>query len=267
MIKNKEKVREYIRKSYGEIALKSSQGCSCGCNTEQRELNPLDIKELSLNIGYSENDLNDMPQNANMGLGCGNPISIAKLREGETVVDLGSGGGFDCFLARRQVGETGYVIGVDMTAEMIQLSRKNAEKIGYSNVEFRLGEIEHLPIADESVDVIISNCVINLSLQKENVFKEAYRVLKHRGRLSISDIVATAKLPESIKQDLAMMAGCISGAEYVDNIKGMLEDAGFTNIQLSPKDNSREVLRTWAPDRNIEDFVASFIIEAQKASC
>lgn len=269
MSKNKEEIKEFIRKSYGEIALKGSQGCGCGCgcgcNTEQRELSPLDIKGLSLNIGYSENDLNDMPRDANMGLGCGNPVAIANLKKGETVVDLGSGGGFDCFLARRQVGENGYVIGVDMTAEMVQLSRKNAEKMGFSNVEFRLGEIEHLPIADETADVIISNCVINLSLHKENVFKEAYRVLKHGGRLSISDIVATAELPERIKQDLTMMAGCISGAEYAGNIKRMLEDAGFTNISMSPKDNSREVLRAWAPDRNIEDFVASFIIEAQKA--
>lgn len=205
-----------------------------------------------------------MPNDANMGLGCGNPIAIAALKEGERVLDLGSGGGFDCFLARRQVGEIGFVIGVDMTPEMIRLSRKNAEKSGYSNMEFRLGEIEHLPIADASVDVIISNCVINLSLEKEQVFKDAYRVLKHGGRLSISDIVATAELPQNIKQDMSMMAGCVSGAEYKDNIKRMLENAGFSNIKMIPKDNSKQILKTWAPDRNIEDFVTSFIIEAQK---
>lgn len=264
MIENKEEIREYIRKNYEGIALKGSLGCGCGCNTQQRDDKPLDIKKLSLSMGYSESDLSDIPDDANMGLGCGNPIAIAALKEGEIVLDLGSGGGFDCFLARRQVGETGFVIGVDMTPEMIQLSRKNAEKSGYSNIEFRLGEIEHLPVADASVDVIISNCVINLSLEKEKVFKEAYRVLKHRGRLSITDIVATAKLPENIKQDLSMMAGCISGAEYTANIKIMLENAGFSDLKMLPKNNSKQILKTWAPDRNIEDFVASFIIEAQK---
>lgn len=264
MIENREEIREHIRKNYGGVASKGSQGCGCGCNTQQREGTPLDLKKLSLSIGYFESDLTDIPNDANMGLGCGNPIAIAALKEGEIVLDLGSGGGFDCFLARRQVGETGFVIGVDMTPEMIQLSRKNAEKSGYSNIEFRLGEIEHLPVADASVDVIISNCVINLSLEKEKVFKEAYRVLKYGGRLSISDIVATTELPENIKQDLSMMAGCVSGAEYTDNIKRMLENVGFSNIKMLPKDNSRQILKTWAPDRNIEDFVASFIIEAQK---
>lgn len=262
MNENKEEIREFIRKNYEGVALKGSQGC--GCNTLQSEGNPLDLNELSLSIGYSESDLTDMPNDANMGLGCGNPIAIAALKEGERVLDLGSGGGFDCFLARRQVGEIGFVIGVDMTPEMIRLSRKNAEKSRYSNMEFRLGEIEHLPIADASVDVIISNCVINLSLEKEQVFKDAYRVLKHGGRLSISDIVATAELPQNIKQDMSMMAGCVSGAEYTDNIKRMLENAGFSNIKMIPKDNSKQILKTWAPDRNIEDFVTSFIIEAQK---
>lgn len=264
--KNKEEIREHIRKNYAGVALNGSQGCGCGCgcNTQQADDKTLDIKKLSLTIGYSKNDLTDVPNDANMGLGCGNPITIAALKEGEVVLDLGSGGGFDCFLARRQVSETGFVIGVDMTPEMIQLSRENAEKSGYSNMEFRLGEIEHLPVADASVDVIISNCVINLSLEKEKAFKEAYRVLKHGGRLSISDIVATAELPEDIKRDLSMMAGCVSGAEYTDNIKKMLESAGFINIKMLPKDNSKQLLKTWAPDKNIEDFVASFTIEAQK---
>jgi arsenite methyltransferase len=261
---DKEKNRELIRKNYEGVALKGSQGCGCGCNVQQRECTPLNLKEISLSIGYSESDLADIPNDANMGLGCGNPIAIAELKEGEIVLDLGSGGGFDCFIARKKVGETGFVIGVDMTPEMIQLSRKNAEKSGHSNMEFRLGEIEHLPLADASVDVIISNCVINLSLEKKQVFKEAYRVLKHGGRLSISDIVATAELPQKIKQDLTMMAGCISGAEYTDNIKEMLENAGFSNIKMLPKDNSKQILKTWAPDKNIEDFVASYIIKAQK---
>lgn len=159
-----------------------------------------------------------------MGLGCGNPIAIANIKEGEVVLDLGSGGGFDCFLASRQVGEKGYVIWIDMIPEMIKLSGKNAEIGGYTNVDFGLGEIEHIPVADESVDVIISNCVINLSQEKLQVFKEAYRVLKQGGRLFISDIVATAELPEYIKHDLTMMAGCVAGAEYVENIKIMLQN-------------------------------------------
>lgn len=156
------------------------------------------------------------------------------------------------------------IIGVDMTPDMIKLARKNAEKSGYSNVEFRLGEIEHLPVADNSVDVIISNCVINLSLDKEQVFKEAFRVLKSGGRLSTSDVVATAQLPQNIKNDLNLIASCIGGAEYVEDIKAMLERAGFKDIRMTPKDNSREIVSSWAPGKKIEDYVASYIIEGVK---
>jgi len=262
---NKEEIRESIRKNYAEVALKGTDGggccCSSGCCCSDKAV---DISETAMRIGYSEEDLGNAPLEANMGLGCGNPIAIASISEGNTVLDLGSGGGFDCFLARRQVGNTGYVIGVDMTPEMVKLARENAEKSGYTNVDFRLGEIEHLPVADTSVDVIISNCVINLSLEKEKVFHEAYRVLKSRGKLSVSDVVATAQLPDQIKQDLSMMSGCIAGAEYVDNIRTMMQEAGFVDIKLVPKDNSREILNSWAPNRNIEDFVASYIIEATK---
>lgn len=260
---NKEETREQIRKNYSQVALNGSGGCCCspGCCSSDTTF---DVNEVIKNLGYSADDLSNMPDQANMGLGCGNPIAIASLKEGETVLDLGSGGGFDCFLARRQVGEKGLVIGVDMTPEMIKLARENAQKSGYSNVEFRLGEIEHLPVADSTVDIIISNCVINLSLDKEKVFKEAYRVLKDGGRLSISDIVATAELPEDIKSDIAMMAGCIAGAEYVENIRAMLYNSGFKKINMKPKDNSKEILSSWIPNKNIEDFVASYIIEAIK---
>jgi len=260
---DKEEIREFILKKYSEVALQgSAEGCcgsGCSCGGQQ-----INIKETSINIGYSETDFDDIPIESNMGLGCGNPIAIAALKEGEIVLDLGSGGGFDCFLARKQVGESGYVIGVDMTPEMVKLARQNAEQSGYKNIEFRLGEIEHLPVADGSVDVIISNCVINLSLEKQQVFNEAYRVLKAGGRLSISDIVATAPIPDDMKNDLASLAGCIAGAEYVGNIENMLKNAGFENIRMIPKENSKEIIKSWVPDKNAEEFVASYIIEADK---
>lgn len=262
-MKSKEEIRDIIRKNYSQVALKGSGGgcCSGGCSCNGPQLN---IKEASIKLGYSENELNDAPVELNMGLGCGNPTAIAALKEGETVLDLGSGGGFDAFLAREQVGNTGYVIGVDMTPEMIKLARKNAEESGYENLEFRLGEIEYLPVADKTVDVIISNCVINLALEKQQVFHEAYRVLKPGGRICISDVVATAEIPESIKNDLESLAGCIAGAEYVGNIENMLMNAGFVNIRMTPKDNSREIIKSWVPDKNAEEYVASYTIEAEK---
>lgn len=261
--KDKEEIREYIRKNYSEVARKGSEAgcCSAGCSCGGPQLNIIDV---SRNLGYSENDCQAVPMEANMGLGCGNPIAIAMLAEGEVVLDLGSGGGFDCFLARQQVGETGSVIGVDMTPEMVKLARQNAARSGYNNVEFRLGEIEHLPVADNSVDVIISNCVINLSLDKQQVFNDAYRVLKPGGRISISDIVATAELPEILKDDLASRAGCIAGAEHVEKIRTMLQQAGFRNISMNPKDNSREIINSWVPGKKLEELVASYIIEAKK---
>lgn len=258
-----EDAREEIRKNYSSVARSGSVSCGCspGCCGSNSDF---DVNEITKGLGYTEDDLSAVPEGANMGLGCGNPLAIAALKEGEHVLDLGSGGGFDCFLARRQVGETGYVIGVDMTPEMLTLARENARKSGYINVDFRLGEIEHLPLADSTVDVIISNCVINLSLEKEQVFKEAYRVLKKGGRLSISDIVATAELPPDIKNDLAMLAGCISGAEHVHKIRAMLKGAGFRDIRLEPKDKSKEIVSSWVPNKNIENYVASYIIEAVK---
>ncbi len=263
MLNDKEEIREYIRKNYSEVAQKGSEGgcCSSGCSCGGPQFNIIDV---SRNLGYSENDCQGVPLGANMGLGCGNPIALASLAEGEVVLDLGCGGGFDCFLARQQVGETGLVIGVDMTPEMVKLARQNAAKSGYNNVELRLGEIEHLPVADNSIDVIISNCVINLSLDKQQVYNDAYRVLKSGGRISISDVVATAELPDVIKNDLASRAGCIAGAEPVETIRTMLQQAGFQSINLIPKDNSWEIINSWVPGKNLGDFVASYIIEAKK---
>ena len=259
---SEEDIRDFIRKNYAEVAQKGNEGgcCSGGCCTGA----PINIIQISKEIGYTDEDILSVPLEANMGLGCGNPTALASLKEGERVLDLGSGGGLDCFLARKKVGETGYVIGVDMTPDMVKLARKNAKDSGVTNVEFRLGEIEHLPVADSSVDVIISNCVINLSLDKKQVFKEAFRVLKPGGRLSISDVVATKQIPQNIKQDLGLIAACVGGAEYVEKIREMLQDAGFRNIRMKPKANSREIVKSWAPGKNIEDLVASYNIEAVK---
>ncbi|MCE5197291.1 MAG: arsenite methyltransferase [Negativicutes bacterium] len=262
-MKDKETVREAIRKRYGSIAKNQPAAgcCSNGCDCNGT---PIGRTEASLRLGYTEEDLKSVPPEANLGLGCGNPLAIAALKPGETVLDLGSGGGFDCFLARRQVGEQGLVIGVDMTPAMIKLARKNLKESGYTNVEFRLGEIEHLPVADATVDVIISNCVINLSVEKEQVFKEAYRVLKKGGRLSVSDSVATVELPPEAKQNLSKITGCIAGAESIETLKSMLRRAGFTEPVLTPRDNSKEIIAAWIPGSKIEDYVASYLIEAVK---
>ena len=197
-----------------------------------------------------------------MGLGCGNPKAIAALKRGEVVVDLGAGGGFDCFLAAQEVGTEGRVIGIDMTPEMLTKARGNAARGQYTQVEFRLGEIEHLPVANQSVDVIISNCVINLSPDKPQVFREAFRILKPGGRLAISDVVATAELPEEIRNDLALVAGCIGNAAGIDTLEEALESAGFADIRIQPKDASREFIKDWAPGRGVEDYVQSATIEA-----
>lgn len=258
----KNEIKASIRKNYARVEKGASSGCcgsSCCCGGA-----PIDVNETSLNIGYSEDELSNAPVESNMGLGCGNPLAIASLKEGDIVLDLGSGGGFDCFLARKQVGESGYVIGVDMTPDMIELARKNAIKSGYQNVEFRLGEIERLPVEDSSIDVIISNCVINLSTDKEQVFKEAYRVLKPGGRLSASDVVAIKSLPDKLKHDLDSITSCIGGAELVENIEKMMQACGFKDINLVPKANSDDIIRSWNFGDHIEDYVASYLIEAIK---
>ncbi len=259
-----DKVRQTVRKVYGDIAKSDTVVFDSPALTCCDSGNKPTIKDISARLGYSSEEVSNIPEGANMGLGCGNPQAIASLKAGETVVDLGSGGGFDSFLAAKAVGPEGHVIGVDMTPEMISKARKNADKSEFDNVEFRLGEIEHLPVADDSVDVIMSNCVINLSPDKSKVYQEAFRVLKQGGRLAISDIVATAELPDEVKEDLALFAGCVAGAALIDEIKTMLKGAGFTDIRIKPKEGSREMIREWTQGRNIADYVVSATIEAKK---
>ena len=199
-----------------------------------------------------------------MGLGCGNPISIARLQPGETVVDLGSGGGIDCFLASKEVGDAGNVIGVDMTPDMLSKARRNAAAGGYSNVEFRLGEIENLPVADSSADVLISNCVINLSPNKLQVYREAFRVLKPGGRIAVADMVALQPLPEALKSDLAAYTGCVAGAALVDQVKSWLQEAGFEQVEVRVKQRSSEFIRDSEAVAQLDDFVASADVTAVK---
>ncbi len=258
-----DEVRQAVRQTYAQIA-STEAVCGCSPNCCGGSAAPTDAKVASQGMGYSSEDVNSIPEGANMGLGCGNPQAIAALKPGETVLDLGSGGGFDCFLAAQQVGDAGMVIGVDMTPDMLSKARRNAHNGGYHNVEFRLGEIEHLPVADDSVDVIISNCVINLSPAKQQVFHDSFRVLKPGGRLAISDIVATAVLPEEIKRDLALYSGCMAGASQIAELEEMMRSVGFKQVNIAPKDASRSFIREWAPGRNIEDFVVSAQIEAVK---
>ena len=224
----KENIKKEVRKRYAKVAKTNGSCCasnvSC-CSAPTHE-------QVSKTIGYSQKELDTVPEGANLGLGCGNPTALASLKEGERVLDLGSGAGFDCFLASRRVGKSGKVIGVDMTPEMLDKARSNAEKGKYANVEFRLGEIENLPVADSSVDVIISNCVINLSTNKKRVFEEAYRVLASNGRLMVSDIVLLKELPKAIQQDMEAYAGCIAGAEIKDKYLELMRRAGFGEVKI-----------------------------------
>jgi ubiquinone/menaquinone biosynthesis C-methylase UbiE len=222
-------VKEHVKKVYGAIA-KNQSSCSCGCGPSSRD--------TDLQIGYSEEDLKNIPEASTMGLGCGNPVALAGLQEGETVLDLGSGGGVDVFLAAKKVGVTGKVIGVDMTEEMIKKSRTLATKYGYLNVEFRLGKIEKLPIEDKSIDTIISNCVINLSPDKEKVFREAHRVLKPNGRLLISDIVTEEELPEEVQKSFTAWAGCVAGALEKNQYLNTIQRAGFKNVKIVSQSTS-----------------------------
>lgn len=254
-----DQIRKHIRDRYAGIAKTGgSCGCGSGCCQPDALLNP----DASAQIGYSQEELAAVPEGANLGLGCGNPQAIARLQPGETVVDLGCGGGFDCFLAARRVGKKGQVIGVDMTPEMIHKARENAEKGRIRNVDFRLGEIEHLPVADGVADIVISNCVINLSPDKPQVYAEAARVLKPGGRLAISDVVAIAPIPVRVKSRLQAHSGCIAGAATVPQCRRMLEKAGFRAIRILVNEQSKEFIKDWFPGSGAQNYVRSATIEA-----
>jgi arsenite methyltransferase len=263
-IMEQEEIKAMVRKNYGAAASATNTASSCCGSDDCCGDGSAPIALMSLQLGYSKEELAAVPEGANLGLGCGNPSAIAALKPGEVVLDLGSGAGFDCFLAAPQVGEQGHVIGVDMTPEMVSKARANAAKVGHGNVEFRLGEIEHLPVADSSVDVIISNCVINLVPDKAQALRDAFRVLRNGGRLAISDVVATTELPLKLRNDRSLVSGCVAGAALIDDMEAMLVAAGFENIKIAPMDESRNFIREWVPGRTIEDYLVSATIEAVK---
>ncbi len=226
-----DEIKKTVRECYGRIAENKTSCCSpmspcCGNPSAKIAV------DVSKSVGYADDDLASVPEGANLGLGCGNPVALASLKKGEVVLDLGSGAGVDCFLAAKKVGETGRVIGVDMTPQMLRRARENAKKGNYKNVEFRLGEIENLPIEDTYVDAIISNCVVNLSPDKDAVFKEAFRVLKPGGRLMVSDIVLLKKLPESVKKSISAYIGCLAGAAMKEEYLNAIKAAGFIDVKI-----------------------------------
>lgn len=293
-----EQIREFVRTRYGAIAEQAGEDCGCGpaCCTAEQPAPPSpptpgpDEKDEGCcatsccggtgeraqsygeKLGYSAEELGAVAAGADLGLGCGNPLAIASIQPGETVLDLGSGAGFDCFLAARKLAGTGHVIGVDMTAAMITKARANAVKNGYANppkagqtqVEFRLGEIEALPVADATADLILSNCVINLSPEKPRVFREAFRVLKPGGRLAIADIVATKPVPPEVRSKLDAIGACIGGAALVDDVRRMLADAGFERVEIGPREGTRRLIDEWTDTEHAGEFVVSALITAYK---
>jgi arsenite methyltransferase len=282
-------IRDYVRERYGAIAEQSDSsgdsvgccgpaeasakargcgepagGCGQGATPAKNDTCCGAETAYSETLGYSAADVASVPAGADLGLGCGNPLAIASIKPGETVLDLGSGAGFDCLLAARQLNGTGRVIGVDMTPSMIGKARRNAAKAGFVNVEFRLGEIEHLPVADGIVDLVISNCVINLSPEKPQVFREAFRVLKPGGRLAISDVVATKPVPPALREQLQAIGACVAGAALVSDLQAMLQDAGFARIEIQPREASRRTIAQWTEDSGVADFVVSAYLTADK---
>ncbi len=289
-----ETIREYVRDRYGAIAVEADAGEPAGCcgGAPKADATACCVADetsktaghggcgcapagaadgcctapenYSAQLGYSVADLASVPAGADLGLGCGNPLAIASIKPGETVLDLGSGAGFDALLAARQLAGTGRVIGVDMTPAMIAKARRNAAKAGHPNVEFRLGEIEALPVSNASVDLIISNCVVNLSPEKPRVFAEAFRVLKSGGRLALSDVVAVKPLPDDISAQLPLIGACIGGATRVDELRAMLNAAGFQRVDIDLMDSSRKFIAQWGSDPRIADYIVSAIITAWK---
>lgn len=253
-----EKVRAAVRETYGQIATDQAASGCCGTSGCCGSAAP----PTSAVLGYSEEERRSVPDGSDLGLGCGNPQAIAELKSGERVLDLGSGAGFDALLAARQVGDTGSVVGIDMTPEMITRARHNIRQTDLRNVEFRLGEIEHLPVADASIDVIMSNCVINLSTDKPAVFREAFRVLAPGGRVAISDIVALTRIPDHVRNDLKSYAGCVSGAALVPEIEAMLAAAGFREVHVQLNSEGASLVEGWSP--GAETLVASALIRATK---
>ena len=257
-------VRTTVREKYGAVALGEANSCGC-CQ------GPADAEAVLAQLGYSQEQAAAIPQGANLGLGCGNPLAHAALQPGEVVLDLGSGGGIDCFLAAREVGPSGHVIGVDMTPAMLERARATAERVGSgaANVEFRLGEIEHLPVSDASVDVIISNCVVNLSPQKPQVFREALRVLKPGGRLVVSDLVLTRSLAPELLRDVSLYVGCVSGASQKDEFLSLMRDAGFADVRILEEhgyDVGTDTLAEGSAARDAFSAVVSVKVEARRPS-
>ncbi|WP_324664959.1 arsenite methyltransferase [Haloarcula sediminis] len=261
--------RRIVRERYADIATDSDGCCApepdddSGC-CDGTDSTTGDADVTARELGYDDDAIDAVAGEANLGLGCGNPQAIADLDAGETVLDLGSGAGFDCFLAADAVGPEGRVVGVDMTPEMVEKARTNAGANDAANVEFRLGEIEHLPVTDASVDAVISNCVVNLSPDKPQVFREAFRALRPGGRLAISDVVQTADFPPEVTRDPGSLAACVAGAATVDALERMLVDAGFEAVDIAPKDDSETFIREWADDYDPSDYLVSATIEARK---
>ncbi len=263
-----DKIRDYVRERYGAIATQASEPAAsgCGCSGPASSSSCCDAagQAYGEKLGYTAEQLAAAPAGADLGLGCGNPLAIASIKAGETVLDLGSGAGFDCFLAARQLHGTGRAIGVDMTPTMVSKARAIAKKSGFANVEFRLGEIEALPVADASVDLIMSNCVINLSPEKPRVLREAFRVLRPGGRLAIADIVATQSLPANVREKLNLIGACVAGAALVSDLQAWLAEAGFRQIEIKPREASRALINEWTEDTKAGDFVVSALITAVK---
>ena len=265
-IKQVEKTRQMVQQHYGRVAETGGQAPCCASGGESKCCEagapPADLRETARRLGYSAEQLAMLPGNVNLGLGCGNPVVMALLKQGETVLDLGSGAGMDCFIAAQAVGPTGHVIGVDMTPEMLRKARANIGK--RVNVEFRLGEIEHLPVADNSVDVIMSNCVINLSPEKQKVFNDAFRVLRPGGHLAIADVVQIKPFTGTRWEGAKHLAACISGSVTVQALETMLHAAGFADVRIALNEASREFIKDWDTGTGVENYICSAFIEARK---